>query len=47
MKLDKKTLEWVIRQIDGYLNDDYYEYCSAIESLKTNIECKIEEREKE
>jgi hypothetical protein len=45
MKLDKETLKWVLTQIRGYINDDFYDYCSAIESLKMDIKNKLEEEQ--
>lgn len=45
MKLDKKTLEWVLERIKGYQQDEYYDYCSSMESLEIDIEYKIEEME--
>lgn len=43
--LHKPTLEWVLKRIKGYSNDEYYDYCSALSQLEADLEGLLKECE--
>ena len=38
-KLDKQTLEWVLKRIQGHENN--YDYCVALDTLKEDVKIAI------
>jgi hypothetical protein len=40
-KLDKQTLEWVLKRIRSVEEVEYYDYCQSLETLKSDVELAI------
>jgi hypothetical protein len=41
IKLDKQTLEWVLKRICGYENFEHYIFCRSLDDLKSDVELAI------
>lgn len=41
IELDEQTLQWVLDRIEGVANIEYYEYSSALEHVKSDVESAI------
>lgn len=41
-KLDKPTLEWVLKRITGLEAIEYYDWCQSLECLRQDVELAIE-----
>ena len=42
--LHKPTLEWVLKKIQGYIDDGYSEYCSSLDHLEEDISDILKEK---
>jgi len=43
--MNGETLEWVLKLIHRYIEDEHYDYCPALDSIETIILLKIKEIE--